>query len=62
MDETIKQYRQKHKKCKFCTYLHYDSKPEILNIGSGFFECRVKDKIIRSIEIPRLCKSYVVNE
>lgn len=45
MDENILKYRQKHKKCKFCKYLTYDSRAERI-CGTGFFKCKVKDKII----------------
>lgn len=48
MDENILKYRQKHKKCKFCKYLTYDSKPERMG-GTGFFECKVKDKIYKKL-------------
>lgn len=61
MDENILKYRQKHKKCKFCKYLTYDSRAERI-CGAGFFKCKVKDKIIRSIDIKRFCGYYIVKE
>lgn len=39
MDENILKYRQKHKKCKFCKYLTYDSKPERI-LGTGFLNAK----------------------
>lgn len=61
MDENILKYRQKHKRCKFCKYLTYDSRAERI-CGTGFFKCKIKDKIIRNIDIKRFCKYYIVKE
>lgn len=65
MDEKILIYRRKHKKCRYCKYLKYDSSGERIGV-SGFCVCKVKDKIIKDmfpdmVNFPRLfCRYYEV--
>lgn len=67
MDRKIKEYRQKHKKCKYCKYRKLDLSGGKLSIPP-FYVCEVKDKIIRDMlpdmtRVPRLfCKWYEVKE
>lgn len=65
MNENILKYRQKHKKCRYCKYLGFDSHGEQIGVP-GFYVCKVKDKIIKDmfpdmVNAPRLfCRYYEV--
>ena len=61
MDEKIKEYRLKHKRCNFCKYCHYRDWPD-LHFSTSYFECELKDKIINFLNLPRLCKYYTLRE
>ena len=59
MDSVVKDYRQKHKRCKFCKWYHY-----YFNIlTSSFSKCMIKDKIIYHLDYSRwYCKYYEADE
>lgn len=61
MDAKIKEYRQKHHKCKWCKYYKYNSLQECHWI-TPYGECVLKDKIINYDNILRLCKYYELKE
>lgn len=61
MDEKIKKYRMKHKKCKWCKYYKYNFIKAHLEINS-YYTCNLKDKIIEYENISRLCKWYELKE
>lgn len=61
MDETIRKYRKKHKKCKWCKYYEWNTKW----VGMDYYSwgsCKLKDKSITWDSIPRLCKYYNLEE
>lgn len=55
------QYRQKHKRCKYCLHLDFVC-PYIECFG--YWNCKAKDKIVKYTEnFPRtFCSCYEVNE
>ncbi|MDD4805049.1 MAG: hypothetical protein PHN69_07980 [Candidatus Pacebacteria bacterium] len=61
MDSAVKDYRQKHKRCKFCKWLksNYDDYD-----GTFMYsECILKDKVVNHYNISRwYCKYYEVDE
>ena len=61
---TPSEWRERHHKCAYCHWLRYDNMPDKLNLGfSGFYECKVKEKIIRHKYMIRpFCKCYKVRE
>lgn len=61
MDEKIKEYRLKHKKCDYCKYCVYRDWSD-LYYANSYFECTLKDKIINFLYLPRFCKYYTVRE
>lgn len=61
MDIKIKEYRTKHKKCKWCKYYKYNPVKAYMDIDS-YYTCDLKDKIIEYSGIPRLCKWYELKE
>lgn len=60
MDKEIREYRETHKKCKWCKFFK-TTVIDFLNISS-IKECKMKDKIIYNENMPRFCKYYKVNE
>ena len=56
-DKNIIEYRQKHKKCKWCKYYKHIVKEVGVDIYS-YDECLLKDKIIYFINAYRMCKYY----
>ena len=60
MDTKIKEYRTKHKKCKWCKYYKYNVYIHWTDCCYG--ECILKDKIIHYESLPRLCKYYELKE
>lgn len=61
MDDKIKKYRIKHKKCKWCKYYKYNSLQQC-HWATCYGECTLKDKIINFDSMPRLCRYYEVKE
>ena len=61
MDNKIRKYRTKHKKCKWCKYYKWNSLPQCHWV-TCYGECELKDKIINFDSIPRICKHYEVKE
>ena len=67
MNEKVLKYRKRHKKCIYCTHLRYNSRAECCG-GCGYFYCKAKDKIIKSIlpdmtRVPRwFCQCYEVKD
>ena len=61
MDEKIKEYRVKHKKCIWCKYCVYKDWSD-LYFANSYFECTLKDKIINFLYLPRFCKYYTLKE
>ena len=61
MDNKIKKYRIKHKKCKWCKYYKYNTYSECHWV-CDYGECLLKDKIINWDSLPRLCKWYELKE
>lgn len=63
MNEKVRKYREKHKRCKYCTYL----KPEYFGENSWYI-CKAKEKIIKDLTpnmicVPRpFCKCYEVRD
>ena len=55
MDEKTKQYRTRHKKCKWRKYYKWYSYAEC-HFCTCYGKCRLKDKIIDLNSLPRLCK------
>jgi hypothetical protein len=56
---TVIEYRQKHKKCKYCEHICYLSLPPFA-IGDKDTYCKAKKKLVND-EIPRpFCKVYSV--
>lgn len=60
MDEKIKEYRTKHKKCKWCKYFKYNYAP--CQLTYDWYTCELKDKIIHFEDLIRLCKYYELKE
>ena len=44
MDSLTKEYRTKHKKCKWCKYFKYNYAP--CHLTADWCSCELKDKII----------------
>lgn len=42
-------YRQSHPRCRYCDFLFYENKPERLGVGSGYFKCKLKEKVIGDV-------------
>ena len=59
MDSLVKEYRLKHKKCKWCKYHKYNYAP--CNLTEDWYTCELKDKIV-NINLPRICKYYRLKE
>lgn len=63
MNNKIKEYRTKHKKCKWCKYHKYNSPSSQLYISCPDYEtCELKDKIIHFTDFPNMCKYYELKE
>ena len=64
MDNNIKKYRLKYKKCKWCKYYKYESpSSKILGLNCPDYEkCILKDKIIFFSSRLNFCKYYILNE
>ena len=62
MDNKTKEYRTKHKKCKWCKYYRYRTYEDCYWSVDGYSECTLKDKIIEHESLPRLCKWYELKE
>lgn len=62
MDAKIKEYRTKHKKCKWCKYYKYNSCADCGWSIYGYSECILKDKIIELKNWPKICKWYELKE
>ena len=60
MNAKIKEYRIKHKKCKWCKYYKYHTFVHWTDYCYG--ECLLKDKYIGYKSLPRLCKYYELKE
>ena len=58
MDENTLEYRQKHKKCKYCEYYEATALP--IPYSPIIRECVLKDKQIKYIGLPRFCRWYQV--
>lgn len=39
------EYRQKHKRCRYCKYCYYETLPHHLT-ATTFWKCKVKDKVL----------------
>lgn len=61
MDKKIKEYRTKHKKCKWCKFYKYHSL-DCCAFVTAYSECILKDKVINFDSLPRLCKYYELKE
>ena len=60
---TLEEWRQRHPKCIFCQYLKYITIPAFVCGDTGYYDCKVKDKIIRCPNMPRpWCQCYKVEE
>lgn len=60
MDEKMREYRESHKRCKFCSYCKRGAAPVVL---PDWFECQLKDKIIHRPAMPRpWCKWFEVKD
>lgn len=60
MDEKMREYRESHKRCKFCSYCKRGGPPVVL---PDWFECQLKDKIIHRPAMPRpWCKWFEVKD
>lgn len=61
---TLEEWRQRHPRCIFCHYLKYVAMPAFAYCSdNGYYDCKVKDKIIRHPNIPRpWCPCYKVKE
>lgn len=59
MDSLMKEYRLKHKKCKWCKYHKYNYAP--CHLTADWYTCELKDKIV-NVNIFRLCKYYRLKE
>lgn len=61
MDSKIKEYRKKHKRCKWCKYY----KHIIEQWGTSFYsydKCRLKEKTLEYYFWAKLCKYYQIKE
>lgn len=59
MDEKMREYRESHKRCKFCSYCKRGAPAEF----PDWFECQLKDKIIYRTAMPRpWCKWFEVKD
>lgn len=61
MDAKIKEYRTKHKKCKWCKYYRTVERW----VGVDYYlwgECVLKDKFINWEDLYNLCRYYVLDE
>ena len=61
IDSKIREYRTKHKKCKWCKYYKWYTYAEC-HWCTCYGKCELKDKIINFNGIPRLCKWYELKE
>ena len=60
MDEKMREYRESHKRCKFCSYCKRGGAPAEF---PDWFECQLKDKIIHRPAMPRpWCKWFEVKD
>lgn len=59
MDSLMKEYRLKHKKCKWCKYHKYNY--ATCHLTANWYTCELKDKIV-NVNIFRLCKYYRLKE
>lgn len=57
MDDKTRQYRAKHKKCKWCKYYKCNSLSQC-HFVTCYGECMIKDRIINYESMPRLFKYY----
>ena len=59
VDEKMREYRESHKRCKFCSYCKRGAPAEF----PDWFECQLKDKIIHRTTMPRpWCKWFEVKD
>lgn len=57
---TVAEWRKKHKRCEFCTYLRYKEPPP--NCLSDGFMCEAKCKLVHPT-LPRLfCRLFQLKE
>ena len=54
------EYRETHKRCKFCKYNHYRTLPSGLDIC--YWECLCKDTMIRHNLQAIFCKYYEIEK
>lgn len=55
------EYRQKHPRCKWCQYSHYETWSHWTNCC--YWECKLKDKIIKYDMLnAKFCKYYDVDK
>lgn len=59
MDEKMREYRESHKRCKFCSYCKRGAPAEF----PEWLECQLKDKIIHHPAMPRpWCRWFEVED
>ena len=61
MNDKIKEYRAKRKKCKWCKYFKWNSMQQCHWI-TCYGECLIKDKIINFDSMLRICKYYELKD
>ena len=62
VDEKMREYRESHKRCKFCSYCKRGG-PVVFPEFPDWFECQLKDKIIHRPAMPRpWCKWFEVKD
>ena len=60
MDNKIRDYRTKHKRCKWCKYYKYRQFPHWVDICIK--DCLLKDKEIKTNLMAKFCKYYELKE
>lgn len=61
MDKKIEEYRNKHKRCKWCKYYKHIIRENGIQFYS-FDKCILKEKIINYPILAKVCKYYELKE
>ncbi len=62
MDEKVRKYRKRYKKCLYCKYLSYVNSKGLC-CSDGYYVCKAKDKVILSNEMLRpFCSCFELYE
>ena len=63
MDDKVKEYRRKHKRCIYCKYRQFHPYSTYYGvIIKSWYECKLSNKEISFPRAIRICKYYEVDE